>query len=124
MLLINKGVSPLVRIPAVTKLVVNGLFSALLHSHPVKGKFINHETSNEQNAVHTSNLIFNKIVTNLFDFKLVGNLRKVFKFKENASKGYFLCAQFKSYSPLLLPLRFITVFNTGSPSRLKMFKKL
>ena len=90
MLLINKEVSPLVRIPAVTKLVVNGLFSALLHSHPVKGKFINHETSNEQNAVHASNLIFNKIVTNLFDFNLVGNLRKVFKFKENASKEYFL----------------------------------
>ena len=103
MLLINKGVRPLVRIPAVTKLVVNGLFSALLHSHAVKGKFINHKTSNEQNAVQASNLIFNKIVTNLFDFNLVGNLRKVFKFKKNASKGYFLvkCAQFKSYPPPL-----------------------
>ena len=56
---------------------------------------------NEQNTAHASNLIFNKIVTNLFDFNLVGNLRKVFKFKENASKEYFLvkCAQFKSYFP-------------------------
>ena len=103
-------------------------FSALLHLHPVKGKFINHETSNEQNAAYVSNLIFNKIVRNLFDFKLVGKLRKVIKFNENASKRYFLVKyiQFESYiSFLQLPLReFITCFCTGSPSRLKMFKEL
>ena len=103
-------------------------FSALLHLHPVKGMFINHEASNEQNAVYVSNLIFNKIVRNLFDFKLVGKLRKVIKFNENASKRYFLVKyiQFESYiSFLQLPLReFITVFCTGSPSRLKMFKEL
>ena len=62
-------------------------FFALLHSHPVKGKFINHEASNEQNAAHASNLIFNKIVRNFFVFHSVGKLRKVFKFNENASKG-------------------------------------
>ena len=54
-------------------------FSALLHLHPVKGMFINHEASNEQNAVYVSNLIFNKSVRNLFDFKLVEKLRKVIK---------------------------------------------
>ena len=64
-------------------------FSALLHLHPVKGKFINHETSNEQTAVYVSNLIFNKIVRNLFDFKLVGKLRKCLNLMKTLVKDTF-----------------------------------